>query len=42
MSQPFNLVKPLNIPPLDPGFRPASLANRAFRKAASNRPAADR
>ncbi len=33
MSQPFNLVKPLFIPPLDPGFRPAALANRAFREA---------
>jgi predicted NBD/HSP70 family sugar kinase len=32
MSQPLNLIKPLFIPPLDPGFRPASLANRAFRK----------
>lgn len=32
MSQPLNLVKPLYIPPLDPGFRPASLANRAFCK----------
>jgi len=27
---PFTLVKPKLIPPLDPGFRPASLANRAF------------
>ena len=35
MSQPFKLVKPLFIPPLDPGFRPASLANRAFRKEAA-------
>jgi predicted NBD/HSP70 family sugar kinase len=33
MSQPFNLIKPLFLPSLDPGFRPASLANRAFRKA---------
>ena len=33
MSQPFTLVKPLIIPPLDPGFRPAALANRAFREA---------
>ena len=32
MVQPLNLVKPLFIPPLDPDFRPASLANRAFRK----------
>jgi predicted NBD/HSP70 family sugar kinase len=28
-----NLVAPQVIPPLDPGFRPAVLANRAFRKA---------
>ena len=35
MPQPIKLVKPLLIPPLDPGFRPASLANRAFRKAAA-------
>ena len=35
MSQPFNLVKPRFTPPLDPDFRPASLANRAFRKDAA-------
>lgn len=32
MSPVFTLVKPLFIPPLDPGFRPASLANRAFHE----------
>jgi predicted NBD/HSP70 family sugar kinase len=32
MSIPLNLVKPLYVPPLDPGFRPAALANRAFLK----------
>ncbi len=31
MSHLLNLITPLHIPPLDPGFRPASLANRAFR-----------
>ncbi len=35
MSQPFILVKPLHIPPLDPVFRPASLSNQAFRQAAA-------
>jgi predicted NBD/HSP70 family sugar kinase len=35
MSESINLVNPLFIPPLDPGFRPASLANRAFRKDAA-------
>jgi predicted NBD/HSP70 family sugar kinase len=35
MPLPITLVKPLFTPPLDPGFRPASLANRAFRKEAS-------
>lgn len=29
----FTLVPPRILPPLDPGFRPASLANRAFRAA---------
>ena len=29
------LVKPQIVPPLDEGFRPASLANRAFRRAAT-------
>jgi predicted NBD/HSP70 family sugar kinase len=33
MSQSLPLQKPLFIPPLDPSFRPASLANRAFRVA---------
>jgi predicted NBD/HSP70 family sugar kinase len=33
MSQTIQLVKPQFFPPLDPGFRPASLANRAFRLA---------
>ena len=28
----FELVKPQIQPPLDPGFRPAVLANHAFRK----------
>ena len=32
MSLSFTLVKPLFVPPLDPGFRPASLATRAFRE----------
>jgi len=27
----FHLVTPRTVPPLDPGFRPAALANRAFR-----------
>jgi predicted NBD/HSP70 family sugar kinase len=31
MSQEFRLVKPNFVPPLDEGFRPAVLANRAFR-----------
>ncbi|MBT7299215.1 MAG: ROK family protein [Victivallales bacterium] len=30
MKQPFNLVEPTFVPVLDPGFRPAVLANRAF------------
>jgi predicted NBD/HSP70 family sugar kinase len=34
MQNPFPLIKPTFAPPLDPEFRPASLANRAFRKAA--------
>lgn len=33
MSQAFSLIKPSIVPPLDPGFRPAALANRAFRQA---------
>ncbi|MCC6142864.1 MAG: ROK family protein [Candidatus Hydrogenedentes bacterium] len=32
MSQGFQLVKPNFVPPLDEGFRPAVLANRAFLK----------
>jgi predicted NBD/HSP70 family sugar kinase len=32
MSSAFRLVPPGSVPPLDPGFRPASLANRAFRE----------
>ena len=32
MLLPFNLVKPGFIPPFDPGFRPAALANRNFRR----------
>ncbi len=33
MSDSFTLIEPSIIPPLDPGFRPAVLANRAFRQA---------
>lgn len=32
MSNALELVKPQVVPPLDEGFRPASLANRAFRE----------
>ena len=32
-DNPFPLVAPAVTPPLDPDFRPASLANRAFRRA---------
>ena len=32
MSIGFKLVAPKLVPPLDPDFRPAALANRAFRK----------
>lgn len=32
MMDAFTLVPPKFIPPLDPGFRPAVLANRAFQK----------
>ncbi len=32
MTQAFTLVAPRFVPPLDPGFRPAALANRAFRR----------
>lgn len=31
MSSAFRLVPPSIVPPLDPAFRPAALANRAFR-----------
>ena len=30
MSNAFKLINPKFVPPLDPGFRPAVLANRAF------------
>ena len=33
MSDSFKLIEPVFVPPLDPGFRPAVLANRAFRQA---------
>ncbi len=33
MLHNLNLVKPAFVPPLDPDFRPASLANRNFREA---------
>ncbi len=33
MEKSFRLVKPDLAPPLDAGFRPAALANRAFRRA---------
>lgn len=32
MTTPFRLVEPQIVPPLDPDFRPAVLANRAFRQ----------
>ena len=32
MSSAFRLVAPGFVPPLDPGFRPAALANRAYRQ----------
>ncbi|HEX9012856.1 MAG TPA: ROK family protein, partial [Anaerolineaceae bacterium] len=32
MELPFTLYPPRFVPPLDPGFRPAVLANRAFRE----------
>ncbi|HEY88859.1 MAG TPA: ROK family protein, partial [Thermoflexia bacterium] len=32
MKSAFNLITPQFVPPLDPGFRPAALANRAFRR----------
>ncbi len=36
MRQVFQLVKPRFTPPLDPGFRPAILANRAFQSAVAD------
>lgn len=33
MAAMFSLIKPVFVPPLDPSFRPAVLANRAFRRA---------
>jgi predicted NBD/HSP70 family sugar kinase len=36
MCQDFQLVKPRFTPPLDPGFRPAILANRAFQSAVAD------
>jgi predicted NBD/HSP70 family sugar kinase len=35
VNSSFPLIEPGLIPPLDPGFRPASLANRVFRQAAA-------
>ena len=32
MTSAFELVAPESVPPLDPGFRPAVLANRAFQR----------
>ncbi|MBN1872793.1 MAG: ROK family protein [Anaerolineae bacterium] len=32
MAQPFKLIRPKHVPSLDPGFRPAVLANRAFQE----------
>ena len=34
MASAFPLIKPDFVPPLDPDFRPAVLANRAYRQAA--------
>jgi len=44
MPHALELVKPKFVPPLDPGFRPAILANRAFRQglAAAGPAAAER
>lgn len=33
MSEVFELIEPKFVPPLDPTFRPAALANRAYREA---------
>lgn len=35
MNETFRLVPPEFVPPLDPGFRPAELANRSFRQEAA-------
>ena len=32
IAEPLKLVKPKFVPPLDDGFRPAVLANRAYQK----------
>ena len=32
MQEPFHLIAPRFLPPLDGGFRPAVLANHAFRR----------
>jgi hypothetical protein len=32
MTETLRLVKPTFVPPLDPDYRPAVLANRAFQK----------
>ena len=32
MASPFRLIAPRHVPPLEPAFRPAILANRAFRE----------
>jgi predicted NBD/HSP70 family sugar kinase len=32
MTPAFHLIVPKSVPPLEPGFRPAALANRAFRR----------
>ena len=37
-SRSLDLPAPRRTPPLDPGFRPAVLAHRAFRRAAARRP----
>jgi predicted NBD/HSP70 family sugar kinase len=36
MAGTFQLIEPKFLPPLEPEFRPASLANRAFRQAAAD------
>ena len=32
MADGFRLIAPAHVPPLEPSFRPAVLANRAFRE----------